>query len=275
MEMRYLADPVRFQHMTTEELRRCFLVETLFALDELVLIGLDADRAVVGSAVPVKKALALNEKTSGPQAFCARREVGVLNIGGKGVVRVDGTPHELARKDMLYIGQGAVDVVFESVEAGNPAEFYLLSYPAHRGLPAVKITMAEAEAVRLGQADACNERVIHKYIHPGGVKSCQLVMGVTVLGPGSIWNTMPPHTHGRRTEIYLYFDLPEGARVFHLLGMPQETRHIVVANKQAVISPSWSIHSGVGTMPYSFCWGMGGENQVFEDMDAIDIRDLR
>lgn len=275
MEMRYLADPVRFQRMTTEEVRQSFLVDTLFVPDKIVLVGVDLDRAIVGSAVPRRKSLALRETFSTGEFFCERRELGVLNIGGEGVVRVDGVAHRLTNKDIIYVGQGSKEIVFESIDRTTPAEFYLLSYPAHNAFPVAKASMAEAEAVQLGDPNACNERTIYKYIHPRGIKSCQLVMGVTVLAPSSVWNTMPPHTHRRRTEIYLYFDMPEEARVFHLLGMPSETRHVVVANKQAVISPSWSIHSGVGTSSYSFCWAMGGENQVFEDMQGVRLSDLR
>jgi len=276
VEVRYLADPIRFPRMTTQELRASFLVETLFARDEVVLLYSEADRAVIGSVVPARRPLTLAvSKELAAQYFCERREVGVLNIGGKGRVLVDGEAYELDNKDILYIGQGAREVTFESEQPQSPAAFYLLSFPAHRAFPTKKTSKSEAEAVRLGQTSSCNERTIYKYIHPGGTKSCQLVMGITEVAPGSNWNTMPPHTHDRRCEIYLYFDMADNARVFHFMGPADETRHIVVADRQAVISPSWSIHSGVGTGPYSFCWGMGGENQTFDDMDAIDIHQIR
>ncbi|MBC7188144.1 MAG: 5-dehydro-4-deoxy-D-glucuronate isomerase [Calditrichaeota bacterium] len=276
MEIRYPADPIRFQRMTTEEIRGSFLVDTLFVPDEVVLLYSEVDRAVLGSAVPVTKPLHLGaSRELAADYFCERRELGLLNVGGTGRVVVDGKSYELRNKDMLYIGQGARDVSFESERSDVPAAFYLLSFPAHAAFPTRKVAMEEAEAVHLGQAANCNERTIYKYIHPGGIKSCQLVMGLTVLAPGSNWNTMPPHTHERRTEIYLYFDMAEETRVFHFMGMAEETRHIVIANRQAVISPSWSIHAGVGTGPYSFCWGMGGENQTFEDMDVIEMTRLR
>ncbi|MGQ9730765.1 MAG: 5-dehydro-4-deoxy-D-glucuronate isomerase [Candidatus Zipacnadales bacterium] len=276
MEVRYLADPVRFSRMTTEEIRATFLVETLFVPEEVVLLYVDVDRAVVGSAVPGSKPLRLQaSREMAAQYFCERRELGVLNIGAKGRVTVDGVEYELENKEILYVGQGAKEVVFESEHLGTLSAFYLLSFPAHRVLPTKKASIAEAATVHLGEAVACNERKIYKYIHPGGVNSCQLVMGITVVAPGSNWNTMPPHTHTRRCEIYLYFDMAEETRVFHLMGTAEETRHIVVANRQAVISPSWSIHSGVGTGPYAFCWGMGGENQAFDDMNAIDMRRIR
>ncbi|MCR4437458.1 MAG: 5-dehydro-4-deoxy-D-glucuronate isomerase [bacterium] len=276
MEIRYPADPIRFRRMTTEETRDSFLVDTLFVPEEVVLLYSEVDRAVIGSAVPVTRPLRLGaSKELAASYFCERREVGVLNAGETGMVTVDGEIYELHNKDMLYIGQGARDVSFESERPEDPAAFYLLSFPAHAALPTRKMAMEEAEAVYLGQAATCNERTIYKYIHPGGIKSCQLVMGVTVLAQGSNWNTMPPHTHERRTEIYLYFDMAEETRVFHFMGEPEETRHIVVANRQAVISPSWSIHAGVGTGPYSFCWAMGGENQAFEDMDAVEMARLR
>ncbi len=276
MEVRHLADPIRFPSMTTAEIRAAFLVETLFAPDEVVLLYAETDRAIVGSAVPGDKPLRLEaSKEIAAQYFCERRELGVLNIGGKGSVTVDGVGYKLENKDILYVGQGAREVVFESAQLESPAAFYLLSFPAHRAFPTTKASLADAAAVHVGQPTACNERTIYKYIHPGGIRSCQLVMGITVVAPGSNWNTMPPHTHERRCEIYLYFDMAEETRVFHLMGTAEETRHIVVANRQAVISPSWSIHSGVGTGPYAFCWGMGGENQAFDDMDAIDIHRIR
>ncbi len=276
MEVRYVADPIRFQRMTTKEIRESFLVEKLFQPGEMYLLYCEVDRAIIGSAVPGKKKLTLSaSKELAADYFCERRELGVLNIGGAGQVEVDGQVFKLQNKDGLYIGRGSREVIFSSEQAENPAAFYLLSFPAHASYPTRQAKLAEAEAVPLGSAEAANQRTIYKYIHPRGIPSCQLVMGFTVLAPGSVWNTMPPHTHERRMEVYLYFDMADEARVFHLMGTAEETRHIVVTNRQAVISPSWSLHSGVGTGAYTFCWGMGGENQTFEDMDAVAIDQIK
>jgi 4-deoxy-L-threo-5-hexosulose-uronate ketol-isomerase len=206
--------------------------------------------------------------------FTERRELGVLNIGGAGSVVVDGERFELGRLDAVYVGRGGMEVSFESVNPSSPAEFYLLSYPAHAVHPTRLVRAAEQESTKLGSCETANQREIKKLIHRDGVRSCQLVMGFTQLAAGSVWNTMPAHTHMRRSEIYLYFDLPEDHRIFHLMGPAKETRHLVVANKQVVISPGWSIHSGVGTASYSFCWGMGGENQDYSDMDKLATSDL-
>jgi 4-deoxy-L-threo-5-hexosulose-uronate ketol-isomerase len=276
MDVRYTADPVRFARMTTEEVRDNFLVDALFDTDSMSMLYSDVDRAIVGSAVPVKKSLSLK---SAPElradTFCERRELGILNIGGSGTVTIDGTDYAMAARDGLYVGRGSKAITFGSDSAAQPAKYYLLSYPAHAAYPTAHIKQSEAEPVQLGSVEASNQRTIYKLIHPAGAKSCQLVMGFTVLEPGCVWNTMPPHTHERRMEVYLYFDMPEAVRVFHLMGRPEETRHIVVADGQAVISPSWSIHSGVGTGAYTFCWGMGGENQAFDDMDHLTIDQLK
>jgi 4-deoxy-L-threo-5-hexosulose-uronate ketol-isomerase len=276
MEVHYTADPVRFDRMSTAEIRESFLVDTLFPGDRISLVYSSADRAIVGSAVPATQTLTLE---SAPElraaTFCERRELGVLNIGGPGTVTVDGVDHALAGRDGLYVGRGSKAITFASDSARTPARYYLLSFPAHADHPTVRIRQSEAEAVRLGSSEAANQRTIYKLIHPGGARSCQLVMGFTVLEPGSVWNTMPPHTHERRMEIYLYFDLPADGRVFHFMGRPLATRHLVVADGQAVISPSWSIHCGAGTGAYSFCWGMGGENQAFDDMDPVTLDQLR
>jgi len=276
MEERFAADPVRFARMTTEEVRESFLVETLFAEDSIVMVYCDVDRAIVGSAVPVGKPLSLE---SAPElrsdTFCGRRELGVFNIGGPGTVSADGTDYRMATHDGLYIGRGSKAIAFASYTVQTPARYYLLSYPAHAAYPTIHVRKSEAEKTHLGSAESANRRTIYKLIHPDSAKSCQLVMGFTVLEPGSVWNTMPPHTHGRRMEIYLYFDMANDARVFHFMGRPESTRHIVVANGQAVISPSWSIHTGVGTGAYTFCWGMGGENQAYDDMDHLRIDQLR
>jgi 4-deoxy-L-threo-5-hexosulose-uronate ketol-isomerase len=276
MEVRYVADPIRFQRMTTSEIRESFLVDKLFAPDTIYLLYSEVDRGIIGSAVPGKKKLTLSaSKELATDYFCDRREIGVLNIGGKGEISVDGNLFDMENRDGLYIGKGSKEIIFSSENVNEPAAFYLLSFPAHHIYPTKQAKLADAEAVHLGSAEASNERTIYKYIHPRGIPSCQVVMGFTVLEPGSVWNTMPPHTHERRMEVYLYFDMAEDARVFHLMGTADETRHIVVANRQAVISPSWSLHSGVGTGAYTFCWGMGGENQTFEDMDGVEIRQIK
>ncbi len=276
MEIRYLADPIRFQRMTTDEIRATFLVDRLFQPEKIYLLYADVDRAIIGSAVPGKKALALEvAKELGTEYFCERREIGVLNIGGTGVISVDGKDYQLGNRDGLYIGSGSREIRFSSNDPKVPAAFYLLSFPAHQSYPTRSAKLSDAEAVHLGSPETANQRTIYKYIHPRGIPSCQVVMGFTVLAQGSVWNTMPPHTHGRRMEVYLYFDMAPDTRVFHLMGPADETRHIVIADRQAVISPSWSIHSGVGTGAYTFCWGMGGENQTFEDMDAVGIEEIR
>ena len=276
MDVRYTADPVHSARMTTEELRESFLVDTLFAADSITMLYSDVDRAIVGSAVPVKKTLSLE---SAPElradTFCERRELGILNIGGAGTVTVDGTEYPMAARDALYVGRGGKAIAFASDAGETPARYYLLSFPAHAAYPTAHIRQSEAEPVELGSQEGSNKRTIYKLIHPAGARSCQLVMGFTVLEPGSVWNTMPPHSHERRMEVYLYFDMPEDGRVFHFMGRPDQTRHIVVEDGQAVISPSWSIHAGVGTGAYTFCWGMGGENQAFDDMDHLTIDRLK
>ncbi|MGH7451561.1 MAG: 5-dehydro-4-deoxy-D-glucuronate isomerase [bacterium] len=269
-------DPIRTKSLTTSELREAFLLEDLFQSDVIKLAYSENDRAIIGSAVPIKEKLPLQtSKELAANYFAQRREIGVLNIGGAGQISVDKNVFNLANRDMLYIGKGAKEIVFSSEKAAELAAFFLLSFPAHQSYPTKLMCFAEAEAVRLGSPEGANQRTIYKYIHPGGIQSCQLVMGFTQLKSGSIWNTMPPHTHARRMEVYMYFDLPDNARVFHFMGQPEETRHLVIANRQAVISPSWSIHCGAGTSAYSFCWGMGGENQAFEDMDAVRMEQLR
>jgi len=279
MKVRHTADPVRFERMSTAEIRESFLVDTLFAADSIAMVYSDADRAIVGSAVPATRTLSLESAPElRAETFCERRELGILNIGGPGTVTVDGVEHPLAGRDGLYVGRGSRAITFGSDSPDSPetsARYYLLSFPAHAAHPTVRIRQSEAEAVQLGSRESANQRTLYKLIHPGGVRSCQLVMGFTVLAPGSVWNTMPPHTHERRMEVYLYFGLPADARVFHFMGRPEASRHLVVADGQAVISPSWSIHCGVGTGAYTFCWGMGGENQAFDDMDPVTLDQLR
>jgi 4-deoxy-L-threo-5-hexosulose-uronate ketol-isomerase len=269
-------DTVRAKGMNTAELREAFLIEDLFQPDAVKLVYSEHDRAVIGAAVPVKEKLFLQaSKELAANYFAERRELGALNVGGAGQIIVDQNAFHLANRDMLYIGRGAKEISFSSEKTSEPAAFFILSFPAHQSYPTKLMRFAEAAAVRLGSLEAANRRTIYKYIHPGGIQSCQLVMGFTQLETGAVWNTMPPHTHTRRMEAYMYFDLPENARVFHFMGRPEETRHLVIANRQAVISPSWSIHCGAGTGAYSFCWGMGGENQAFEDMDAASMEELR
>ena len=276
MKILYTPDPVRFLRMTTDEIRDAFLMNDLFQPDKVSLLYSDVDRTVVGSIVPVKGPLSPTaSKELASAYFAERREIGILNIGAKGIINVDDTKYSMENKDALYIGRGSERIVFSSEKAADPARFYLLSYPAHREYPTVQARKADAEALQLGSMDASNKRTIYKMIHPGNMPTCQLVMGFTELEPGCMWNTMPPHTHERRMEVYMYFDMNDDTRVFHLMGSPAETRHLVVADGEAVLSPSWSIHSGVGTGAYTFCWGMGGENQEFGDMDQIDIGDLR
>jgi 4-deoxy-L-threo-5-hexosulose-uronate ketol-isomerase len=270
-----LADQVRFPHMSTEELRQTFLVQNLFQPGTVEAVYIDLDRAVLGSVVPTVAPITLPVyEELRATYFTERRELGVLNIGNRGAVEVDGTYFTLENLDCLYVGRGSERVVFRSQEAGNPAEFYLLSYPSHAAHPTTLIKSATQEPTLLGAPEACNQRQITKLIYLDGAASSQLVMGFTQLASGSAWNTMPPHTHMRRSEIYLYFNIAENDRVLHLMGPPHETRHLVVANKQAIVSPGWSIHAGVGTRNYTFCWGMGGENQVYSDMDPVSIADL-
>ena len=261
--------------LTTEKLRDHFLIETLFEPDTVQCVYTHYDRVIAGGVLPGYEPVQLptydNLKTA---HFLDRRELGVINVGGPGSVTVDGERHDLDKLDGLYVGQGSRNVSFQSYEADSPARFFLMSAPAHQAYPTAKLAREDANPTRLGSHETANERTIYKYIHTGGLSSCQLVMGLTVLEPGSVWNTMPAHVHDRRMEVYCYFDLPEEHRVFHLMGPPHETKHIVVANHQAVISPPWSIHAGCGTASYSFIWGMAGENMDFADMDPAPISTL-
>lgn len=276
MQIRFSPNQNDYQKLGTEELRANFLVESLFAPGKLELVYTDADRAIVGSAVPSGAALKLAADAELRAAFfCERRELGVLNIGGSGTVEVDGKKYEMNKLDCLYVGRGSKDVSFSSKDGANPAAFYLLSYPAHAAFPTTLATVKEAAPTELGTLADANRRTLYKYIHGAGIKSCQLVMGFTQMHEGAVWNTMPPHTHTRRSEVYIYFDLDPKRRVMHFMGTPQQTRHLVVADRQAVISPSWSIHCGCGTGAYTFCWGMGGENQAFDDMDPAPTAQLR
>lgn len=287
MELRTASSPRDVKHYTTERLREEFLIQGLFAADEIKLVYSHIDRIITGAATPVSKKL---ELTAGDELraeyFLQRRELGVINIGGEGKVIIDGKEYVVSSRDGMYIGMGSKEIAFESIDPENPAKFYLNSAPAHKTYPTVLIKregtpedgvviVKDSNKVELGSLEESNHRVICKYILPGQVESCQLVMGMTSLKPGSVWNTMPCHTHDRRMEVYLYFDLPEDAFVMHYMGEPNETRHIVMRNEEAVISPSWSIHAGSGSRAYTFIWGMVGENQAFDDMDAVAMQDLK
>ncbi|MBP1156696.1 4-deoxy-L-threo-5-hexosulose-uronate ketol-isomerase [Paenibacillus sp. PvR052] len=277
MENRYAANPTDTKSYDTERLRKDFLMEGLFVPEHLNMVYSHVDRFITGGVIPVKEPVKLeaDKHDIGADYFLERREIGIINIGAKGSVTVDGTDYELDNKDCLYVGLGNKEVWFKSADASNPARFYLSSTPAHKNYPTQKAAISQAEPAQLGSLPNSNERTIYKYIHLNGVQSCQLVMGMTLLKPGNMWNTMPSHTHNRRSETYLYFDMPEDGVVFHMMGEPSETRHLVVRNEQAIISPSWSIHSGVGTSHYTFIWAMAGENQEFTDMDMIEMQDLR
>lgn len=276
MKLLQMADAVRFPRMTTEEVRSTFLLEGLFRPGALELVYVDLDRTVIGSAVPTIAPLELETQPElRAEYFCERRELGVLNVGGNGSVTVDGKTFELGKLDVLYIGRGSKAISFQSANSDNPAAFYLLSYPAHAEYPTKMVRFKDLEGVKLGSTETCNKRTIYKAIHLEGIRSCQLVMGFTLLDEGSNWNTMPPHTHMRRSEVYFYFDVDPAHRVLHLMGPPQETRHLTIADREVVVSPGWSIHAGVGTKSYGFCWGMGGENQRYDDMDGVAIADLK
>ena len=276
MKLQQLADATRYPAMTTADLRNTFLIEALHQPGTIQLTYLDLDRAILGMASPLAEPLLLpTDDLLRATYFLERRELGALNIGGPGQIVVDTTSHSLADLDCLYIGRGNQQISFASDDPTNPAVFYLLSYPAHTTYPTTLIKKSDITPVKLGATETANRRSIHKYIHLEGARSCQLVMGVTHLEPGSVWNTMPAHTHNRRSEIYLYFNLPEAARVFHLMGPPHETRHLILKDREAVASPGWSIHAGVGSQAYSFCWGMGGENQDYADMDPAPLQSLR
>jgi len=276
MEFLFTADRNSYRRMTTSELREAYMVDGMFVPGEVTLCYTDIDRAIVGSAVPLKEPLTLPvHKELASDFFAQRREIGVINIGGSGKVTVDGEVFDVDNRDSLYIGRGSKDVEFGSDAEDNPAQYYILSYPAHSEYPTTLVKQSDAKRMDLGSLEECNERVIHQSIRPGIVDTCQIVMGFTQLAPGSVWNTMPPHTHRRRSEIYMYFDLDESSNVFHFMGEPDETRSLVMRNGEAVVSPSWSMHSGAGTRNYTFIWGMGGENQEFDDMDHIDMKVLR
>ncbi|NOU86139.1 5-dehydro-4-deoxy-D-glucuronate isomerase [Paenibacillus sp. LMG 31460] len=277
MDIRYASHPNEVKQFDTERLQAEFQINSLFSPNDIKLVYSHVDRFIIGGVLPITGALQLqaDKKEMAADYFLERREIGIINVGGRGTITVDGTVYNMDSKDCIYIGLGAKDITFASDNAAEPAKFYFNSTPAHQTYPTVKVAISEATPTHLGSINTSNERTIYKYIHTGGVKSCQLVMGMTLLKPGNMWNTMPSHTHNRRSEVYFYFDMPEDAVVFHMMGEPQQTRHVVMRNEQAVISPSWSIHSGVGTNNYTFIWGMAGENQMFDDMDAVAMKDLK
>ncbi|WP_349398424.1 5-dehydro-4-deoxy-D-glucuronate isomerase [Clostridium perfringens] len=276
MRNRYANNPKDSKRYDTEELRENYLVKDIFKDDQIELVYSHVDRIIFGGIKPVYKELKLEAgKEMGVDYFLERRELGIINIGGKAIVTIDGTEYELKEKDGLYVGKGNKEVSFKSVNPEEPAKLYVNSVPAHKEYETVKIDIEKANPVRLGDNKTLNKRTIYQYVHPNVCESCQLLMGLTMLEPGNAWNTMPCHTHERRMEVYFYFDMDEDTRVFHLMGEPTETRHLVVKNEECVISPSWSIHSGVGTSNYTFIWGMCGENKTFDDMDNISMDILR
>ena len=280
MDIRYSCNQRDFKRYTTQEIRREFLIENLFVPDQVVPVYSHVDRMVMLGVMPVDEKVPLDKGIDiwhnfGTRYFLERRELGLFNVGGCGRVTVDGTVYKLGYKDCLYITMGAENVVFETADPKAPAKFYMVSAPAHTSYETRLIRIADAAKKPLGSMETSNKRVINQFIHPDVLKTCQLSMGMTVLDPGSVWNTMPAHTHERRMEVYFYFEVPEGNVVFHMMGEGQETRHIVMGNEQAVISPSWSIHAGAGTSNYTFIWAMGGENQAFDDMDVIPTPELR
>ena len=280
MDIRYSASPNDVKRYTTEELRKEFLIENLYEADSVVAVYSHVDRMVTLGCMPVNETVSIDKGIDvwanfGTHYFLERREIGIFNIGGAGSITVDGTVYELGYKDCLYITMGAKEVLFASADPACPAKFYMVSAPAHRSYETKLLKIADANKRPCGDAKTSNKRVINQFIHPDVLKTCQLSMGMTVLEPGSVWNTMPAHTHERRMEIYMYFEVPEHQVVFHMMGQGQETRHIVMQNEQAVISPSWSIHSGAGTSNYTFIWAMGGENQEFDDMDNIPTENLK
>lgn len=275
MEIRFANSPTETASMNTAALRQHFLVEQLICKDELKLVYSHYDRMIVGGVMPIKATITIpNEAELRANFFCERREMGIINVGGEGLIEVDGKSYPLQPFECLYIGKGSRDIQLSSTSVEDPAAFYILSAPAHQVYPTTKFTKEQAAPVRLGSVETSNARTVYKYIHQEGIQSCQLVMGLTLLDEGSVWNSVPPHTHTRRMEVYFYFNLPETQRIFHFMGEGQETRHLVVANHEAVISPPWSTHFGCGTSNYGFIWGMAGENLMYTDMDPLPINTI-
>ncbi|SEW31663.1 5-dehydro-4-deoxy-D-glucuronate isomerase [Chitinophaga arvensicola] len=275
-ESRYASSPVEVKQMDTAQLRQAFLMENIFNADHIAWTHTHYDRYLTGGAMPVKGPVTLDTiDLLKAEYFLERRELGMINVGGDGIVEVDGEKFELAYKEALYIGRGKQQVIFHSKNAQTPAKFYLNSTPAHHSYPTRKVSKNEAEVVKLGTLETSNHRTINKLLVNSVLETCQLQMGMTELQPGSVWNTMPAHTHDRRMEVYFYFEVPEGQSVCHFMGQPQETRHVWIQNEQAIISPPWSVHSGAGTSNYTFIWGMAGENLDYGDMDFCKITELR
>lgn len=280
MDIRYSANQKDFKRYTTEETRDEFLIENLYVANEVVAVYSHVDRMVTLGCMPTTETVSIDKgidvwKNFGTGYFLERREIGIFNIGGPGKIVADGEEFKMGYKDCLYITKGTKEVTFSSESGSSPAKFYMVSAPAHKSCKTTFIPIEKAAKKPLGAMETSNKRVINQFIHPDVLETCQLSMGMTVLDPGSVWNTMPSHTHERRMEIYMYFEVPENQVVFHMMGQGKETRHIVMQNEQAVISPSWSIHSGAGTSNYTFIWAMGGENQAFDDMDTIPTTELR
>lgn len=276
MQVRHSTNPKDAKHYDTTRLRDEYLIEALMEADKVNLVYSQIDRVITGGAQPVNQTLTLAAGDAlRATSFLQRRELGIINVGGDGKVKVGSEEYALSKLDCLYVGRGEADPIFSSDDSANPAMFYLVSTPAHTEYPTTKSTQGDANPIHLGSLETSNKRTIYQYIHEKGVRSCQLVMGLTLLDTGSVWNTFPAHTHDRRMEVYFYFNLGSEDRVMHLMGEPHETRHLVVKNHQAVLSPSWSIHSGAGTKNYGFIWAMAGENQAFDDMDAIDLNEFK
>lgn len=276
LDIRYNNHPEDSKHYDTKTLRERYLIDQIFEKDEILFTYSHHDRIIAGGVMPVTKEVHLPvTKDLGTTFFLERREMGIINIGGSGYIVLDGKKQLMASRDGMYIGSGTKEVIFASDDPKNPAKYYVNSAPAHMSYPTVHIPFAKANPNKWGAPKTLNERTIYQYVHPAVCQSCQLVMGMTILNEGSAWNTMPCHTHERRMEVYFYFNMAEDTRVFHLMGQPDETRHIVIKNEQAVISPSWSIHAGVGTSDYTFIWGMCGENKTFDDMDFVKMSDLK
>lgn len=275
MEIRYSADIVRYKTMTNAELRETFVIDNLFTPDVVPITYSDIDRGVIGSAVPVSKTLTVpKHKDLASDYFAQRREVGIINIGGPGMISVDGTEYPMDNMDSLYVGRGSKDLEFNSTDGTNPAKYYFVSYPAHKAYPTTHIPKTKANQLKLGDNLTSNKRIIFQPIHPDIVQTCQIVMGFTILEPGNVWNTFPPHTHKRRSEFYMYFNMEPDARVFHFMGEEDNMRPMILKEGEVALSPIWSMHCGAGTSAYTFIWSMGGENQVFDDMDHIKPTDI-
>ena len=280
MDIRYSANQRDFKHYTTEEIRKEFLIENLYRKDEVVSVYSHVDRVVTLGCMPVEETVSIDKgmdvwKCFGTKYFLERRELGIFNIGGSGSITADGVEYKMAYRDCLYITMGTKEILFHSDDSANPAKFFMVSAPAHKACKTTHIPVEKAAKRQVGSKETCNERVVYQFIHFDVLETCQLMMGLTELSSGSVWNTMPCHTHERRMEVYTYFELAPDQRVFHMMGQPNETRHIVMKAEDAVISPSWSIHSGCGTSNYTMIWAMAGENQEYDDMDSIPMADMK